>query len=1277
MARNRRKPQAPPKASPADPGAKGPAAKNIGAGGAGIAPVIVGAKQGAGAKPAAAQGAAAKAGAGNVVVAKLPARVSLSGIAIKTVLTNLATLIKFVTQANQPSVLLPPKILGTLQQPDKTAGSNLQIEVLPPPASAAPPARAGAPAAIFGTSTSGSQVIATGLTDSEGNFSMLLPPGVVLPPGVALTFRVRGSSPTTVVPISVDPSLLGPTGYLGTMTLPNQLSPIPPDIYQQLQQTLPAGDGLDGTNGGTSPPTVPKLTLGDDQDCIRVLENQPSFEQYPYGIFFQLIAPALYTETETVDANQTGVYQIVKRTDTPANRGQLTGPISIDEFREGLLTGPAIVGSLGLGYVLRCSQNWSFRGLALGDLVYSLPLAPGEQQQIVVEEQTTTLAVTETESAFGVASSQASQASDESTQANFQSAFRQAAQGGSSYSTASETGSMSVGGGLLGILGGPSGSLGETISGGSSSSWMDGLQDYATNASQSVQTYSEQQSLAQRRAQRTAIRMATSSESTSVTTKIITNHNKLHALTMQYFEVLRLFDVRTSYDGVSLVCLVPLDIVWFLPPGQKEHLDDVITDSDLSNAIQYSTQLNSALQSIAAEVQMAIPFASIPFLQGFAQNTINNVNAQLGAVVNEATSLNALLSGLSASYAMQASEASQLLGQVNQAQTAITQYLTSSNVSDLQNALSAFQAGVGLATALYQQLSNPSVSGGMTRQEVLDRYVGLLAHSDVLKMWLPSEFTSGLTRLEKFAADPRASLVLDSLAEDVIRFSANASVLPFDHIYVAAVTRWGTRLGPVEMIPNPPVTVPGQFDPSKAFKTADDLLQYLQRQRNPGNATTSVLQASIALPRSLSPSDVVGFEITHSMDSFTYQLATPLDLFTSFFGTNGTAWPAGVLGGIGGLIAPPIAPLAQTYSGTQLAKELGPPYFWNFRADLTASVMGNPESYVQPDSSFIELPAGVYPIPAKQVAPLLKYSDLILIENTLQHVLRNIVRYSKAVWAWLTPEERVMLLEPYFVSFPGLSSTVPLLDCVGNVVLGFHGNCMMMPFSIPQALGESQGWPITTGQLEDSLLQFHRQSAPHEVKRTMLPTRGVLGEAMLGHCASGEKIDLTRFWNWQDSPADSAPAIAPVTVPNAQVPTLATAQAPNQLSGMLPNLVNNTVQAAPPSPNTSLLQALITAVLAQKGIDPSTITGASQLATLLQSTQSAAASARADQLKATTDLTSQAITTLGKIVTGPSSGGQGSGSGNKGNSSGSDSSGGSSTADLLAAVLPVVIAALA
>ena len=84
------------------------------------------------------------------------------------------------------------------------------------------------------------------------------------------------------------------------------------------------------------------------------------------------------------------------------------------------------------------------------------------------------------------------------------------------------------------------------------------------------------------------------------------------------------------------------------------------------------------------------------------------------------------------------------------------------------------------------------------------------------------------------------------------------------------------------------------------------------------------------------------------------------------------------------------------------------------------------------------------------------------IERTLQHVVRNTLTYSRAVWASLTPEERVVMLEGYTIGLPedGLeadgftdpSQNVPLLNCVANQVLGYYGNCMIMPFSIPAAL---------------------------------------------------------------------------------------------------------------------------------------------------------------------------------------------------------------------------------
>ena len=44
-----------------------------------------------------------------------------------------------------------------------------------------------------------------------------------------------------------------------------------------------------------------------------------------------------------------------------------------------------------------------------------------------------------------------------------------------------------------------------------------------------------------------------------------------------------------------------------------------------------------------------------------------------------------------------------------------------------------------------------------------------------------------------------------------------------------------------------------------------------------------------------------------------------------------------------------------------------------------------------------------------------------------------------------------------------------------------------------------------------------------------LPTRGVLAEAQLGSCNACEKRDVTRFWKWEESPCEQAPAIEGIT----------------------------------------------------------------------------------------------------------------------------------------------------
>jgi hypothetical protein len=183
-----------------------------------------------------------------------------------------------------------------------------------------------------------------------------------------------------------------------------------------------------------------------------------------------------------------------------------------------------------------------------------------------------------------------------------------------------------------------------------------------------------------------------------------------------------------------------------------------------------------------------------------------------------------------------------------------------------------------------------------------------------------------------------------------------------------------------------------------------------------------------------------------------------------------------------------------------------------------------------------------------------------------------------------------------------------------------------MPFMIPQELADQAG--IDPAKLQQSLLDYQREAFVSPQSTIGLPTRGVLGEAVLGSCASAEKIDLTRFWNWQDAPADTAPGIGMVQLPTT-TPSLTTGvTAPNSLTN-LPPLINNLITA--PQPNTSLLQAMGQQAASQPDFSPN-FTGQQQLASLMQNGQTLANQARSDALKTSQTMASQAMQQMTSLV---------------------------------------------
>ncbi len=286
------------------------------------------------------------------------------------------------------------------------------------------------------------------------------------------------------------------------------------------------------------------------------------------------------------------------------------------------------------------------------------------------------------------------------------------------------------------------------------------------------------------------------------------------------------------------------------------------------------------------------------------------------------------------------------------------------------------------------------------------------------------------------------------------------------------------------------------------------------------------------------------------------------------------------------------------------------------------------------------------PVSLTEAQPVLHYRDVLKIERTLQHVVRNTMTYSKAVWASMTPEERAVLLEGYTIGLPqdGLdpdlfddpSQHVPLLNCVANQVLGYYGNSMIMPFSIPAALavalagapdeGEEEREPLTTGRVQDGLSVFHRTAFSPPVAEITLPTRGVLGEAVLGSCPSAEKIDLTRFWNWQDSPLDEALQIEGVTFQG--VTGSGTLSGPNTLAA-LPSIINN-VGAGDGQQLGALARSLAEAGGKQTPFDTAFL-GQKALEALGATSIQTAEAARKDALASATGLAAKALETAPKV----------------------------------------------
>jgi hypothetical protein len=874
--------------------------------------------------------------------------------------------------------ILPSKIYGRFVNPDGTAAEGVSVRALEPTITTAPARPWPNP---------------DDLTDRRGAFALSLPPRPVADDGMRLV--VSGANRIVEVGVRRADLIVG-NGDLGVLTLDERIEPLQRSVLAQLGDVvIPKSDSDVLANPSEYAVPAPVVTLGEGDCAMAFRSNVGVIDKFRYSLLVRLIAPQLSNRrlgnrirhdgrrSTMLSASSTGLSKYVgadQLIDAMTELGSweiiervpIETPIDVDSFLDLVERDPKRVpkaASLGLGYVVKMHQVWIPTGLSLGDLVYSLPLAPGEQQRIAVSDERETLSVREQESMSASELQRYNEVADSSTSAVFRSAFDESAAGGSRMKVNTESGSFGGGLGIGAIFGpivaglGIGGGYSDSTTTGSTSSWQSASRDYVSNASQDFHSSLARQASARREASRSSVRLASSTERREVVTKVITNHNHNHALTMQYWQVLRHFGVSSVVDDIQLVCFVPLEVVQFLPSNQPRTLP----------------------------------------------------------------------------------------------------------------------------------------TGSYSRNFLLGRYAMLLRYHDVLssRIGWRAEMRHGLRVLQAFAGNPTMTVESSTgSAQDIVNVSFTGTFMPFEDFFVSAVSTSGARIGPVRLS-GASAALPATYETKAA------LLQGLRTRRSGSFETRT---AALALPEYVARSDIARLEFSRSFSTLSYRLAMPAGLSFSDL----LSWITNQ------------AALDVSLSPSDLEREIGGPVV----SDPTATIGGTVdllEAYNGPGGT--ETMGAVLPVAARRLAPELSFADVLRIEAVLQHVVQNTVEFSKAVWQSLTPEERAIMLEAYTIGVPSggvpdAADEVPLLNCVANTVIGYFGNAAIMPFFIPATVAGKLG--RTSRDVQEALLRFHRQAYAPAQSSVTLPARGVLGEAVLGHCESSEKIDLTRFWNWQDSPADEA-----------------------------------------------------------------------------------------------------------------------------------------------------------
>lgn len=224
-------------------------------------------------------------------------------------------------------------------------------------------------------------------------------------------------------------------------------------------------------------------------------------------------------------------------------------------------------------------QTWFGLGHSLGEIKYSLALAPGEAVRMAVIDWSRTDLISRDDTTRYLEDLRHRQSRDRDIDDILDGRLRED-QGGGSFQAGVAGGAKAT----VPVKGVPIEiNTGLGLGGGVSHSW--GGHDVRAREQQALQERILQDTALYRSQTSTVVIQATQAERNVLATRIVANMNRMHALTISYYEVLRHFRIATRWKRTQYALLVPVSLITFDEETARRFrpgLEDALLDPSLA-----------------------------------------------------------------------------------------------------------------------------------------------------------------------------------------------------------------------------------------------------------------------------------------------------------------------------------------------------------------------------------------------------------------------------------------------------------------------------------------------------------------------------------------------------------------------------------------------------------------------------------------------------------------------------------------------------------------------